>query len=353
MINILFITKLKNSLACGVTVSVTQLLNTICNYANVGWLDLNHFEMKDNPRIKQLGIRDWCSFKADIAVFEDPFVSIDFCRIAATLRRNNIPYIIVPHGCFAKKALRKKAVKKYVAIKTVFKRFLTGCVATQFLCKNEEKTSIAFSKSLIIPNGIPSNDNYYIRDSLKNMVFVGRKDVTHKGIDYLLEAIKSKHELLASKKIMLNIYGSIESQDDENYINDFINEYGLYDVVKNNGPVFGKEKEDAYNQADLFVLTSRYEGFPMSVLEAMSYALPVIITEGTNLCDIVDEARAGWVCKTDTNDIGMAIERAVCSANYPAYSENAKKLATQYLWEEVAQETIKKYLGIIENRGIL
>lgn len=347
LMNILYITKLKNTMANGVTIAVTQLLNSICNYADIGWLDVGNVEIDLDQKIKRIQLCDLQLFNADIAVFEDPFNTLEFCKIAKELKKSNIPYVIVPHGCFTRNALRKKALKKYIAIGTLFHDFLYGCSATQFLCVNEREHSLCFNDSLIIPNGIYDSKCYRVRNQIKRIVFLSRKDIQHKGIDYLLEGIKKEISLLRAQEVKIDLYGPEVSNIDENYISNFISSNHLEDILTNNGPVFGEEKDKVFNSSDAFILTSRYEGFPMAILEALSFGLPVLITDGTNLNEIIEEGQAGWTCHSSIDDVARMIRSAVECDDCSEISKNARNLSLKYTWNEVSKMTISEYSKLL------
>ena len=240
--NILYITKLRDSEACGVTNAVLQLLDAIRDCATVSWLDISGNTFTIEKNIRRININDINDIELDVAVFEDPFNSLTFCKIASILSKRNIPYIICPHGSFHRVALKHHAVKKYVAINTVFRVFLKNCLACQFLTSNESLQSLKFNKSIIIPNGI-NNTTYRIRNKCTNVVFVGRKDVKTKGIDLLIQACALSKDLLRKENITLTIYGSHETIKDDEYIRNAISSNDLQDIVIEKGPVFGLEKE--------------------------------------------------------------------------------------------------------------
>ncbi|SRR5690554_314645 len=74
-----------------------------------------------------------------------------------------------------------------------------------------------------------------------------------------------------------------------------VKEKGLTDQVKYLGKRYGKLKEMSFEQADVFTLPSRYDCFPLAVLEAMQHSLPVITAHEGGMPDMVDEGSTGFL----------------------------------------------------------
>lgn len=339
---ILYITKLKKSIANGVTVAVIQLLNAICEEAEVAWLDLGKNNFNVNQKVRKIQRCEIFDFQPDIVVFEDPFNTVEFCIISWRLKRANIPYIISPHGCFHEKALAKHRFKKRIALKTVFYHFLKDAKAYQFLNIEEKEKSINGEKNIIIPNGIIETNNYRVRKNVKKIVFIGRKDINIKGLDILLDACKIIKNKEKNIDFTVDIYGPEHSKTDNKYINNMIKKYRLESFVANHGPIFGKEKSEVLLQSDCFIQTSRHEGFPMSILEAFTYGLPVLVTEGTNVGNLVEKNNCGWVCKCNAIQVANLIMKAV-EDDIEEKSKNALILVKEFSWSKISKKTITKY----------
>lgn len=83
---------------------------------------------------------------------------------------------------------------------------------------------------------------------------------------------------------------------------------GLSDVVKFEGWVSGKKKIDLLNWADVFILPSFNEGLPISILEAMSYKMPIISTPVGGIPEVVDKTNGFLVTPGNDEEIFFAMK---------------------------------------------
>ena len=114
--------------------------------------------------------------------------------------------------------------------------------------------------------------------------------------------------------------------------------------------VSGAEKEKILLDTGVFIQTSRFEGMPMGILEALSYGLIVLITEGTTLGSYVREYNAGWVADTAIESIAKSFEKVIEErADFKEKSQQAIKLIEEnFEWKKIAKGTVEKYKEIIQ-----
>ena len=113
-------------------------------------------------------------------------------------------------------------------------------------------------------SNIPYND-----ESTK-IVTVGRFDY-QKGYDYLVQV--AKKVLAKMPDWTWEIYGS-GKQDEVDKIRDLITENDLQDKLVIKG--LEKNQDLIYGDKGIYVMTSRYEGLPLVLLEAQQYNLPIV-----------------------------------------------------------------------------
>jgi glycosyltransferase involved in cell wall biosynthesis len=115
---------------------------------------------------------------------------------------------------------------------------------------------------------------------------------------------------------------------------------GLGDRVIFTGLVTGALKTRLLYSADLFILPSYSEGFPMSVLEAWACGLSVIATRECNVADI-SGARAGWECDATIESVGHGLTAALGASEAERRERGAngrRLLEVRYSWPSIARE---------------
>ncbi len=116
-----------------------------------------------------------------------------------------------------------------------------------------------------------------------HLLFIGAID-GRKGIFDVLECLAANKDSLQDK-VVYHIGGMGNIQK----MNAYIEEYKLSSFVKYHGWVDKKNKEELFLNADLFIHPSHFESFGISILEAMSYRLPVIATPVGGITDLVED----------------------------------------------------------------
>lgn len=125
----------------------------------------------------------------------------------------------------------------------------------------------------------------------------------NKGIYDLLECIRD-HKVEFQGKLKLYIGGNGEIE----HVKQHIKEYGIADITIFEGWVSGDKKIELLNKSDAYILPSYKEGLPISILEAMSYGMPIISTPVGGIPEIVSNGENGYLVEPgNKEDIYKAI----------------------------------------------
>lgn len=364
--NILYLSHLSNNIFAGPNFSVPAGIKAQQEYDNCFWVNLTHayqehwgkvecyhsveefgkggFSLERLPKPFQ---------KPDLVVFEgfyndglyDP-------KLAKMFKRKAIPYIIVPRGSLTQQAMDNHGrIKKRIAHLFYFDSYCRNALTIQFLTEQEYKDSFKqWNKShIIIPNGFDEPEKKkgsFSKQGIK-MIFIGRPDKYHKGIDVLWEALIALRNELRQAQITLDFYAP-KGKYDYDWLAEQVETCQLKDIITMHDKIGGEEKEKALLETDLFVMTSRFEGHPMGLIEALAYGIPVLVTPGTNMAQEIQQYNAGWVTDCDANSIAATLQKIVTERLLLVEKgRKAQLLAANYQWDKIAKDfhnQVKKLL---------
>ena len=287
--------------------------------------------------------------RPDLVVFHEAYRT-QYLKIYKTLIKKDIPYIIVPHGELSKHFQRIKWFKKKAANLLLFGKFIRHAKAVQCLSLGEQKETKFKNAQKIGANAVSLPNKFkqaFSSDGIK-LIYIGRLQMYHKGLDLMVKAVKNIETFMRENSCKLHMYGP-DYKGRFARLKKLIDDNGVEDIITLSPAIFGEEKENALLDSDIFIQTSRAEGAPLGVLEALSHGVPCILTEGTNFAEFVVENDLGWACKTDERSISEAIVKAVEERErLSEKSQNAVKAIEEYYsWEVIAKETLSVYRRLV------
>lgn len=289
--------------------------------------------------------------KPDLIVFEEVY-KLDYFKLYNECLKLKIPYVIIPHGCLVTVEQNRKKLKHMAANFLIFNRFIKKAVAVQYLNEQEKSVSkFKCAKTVIIPNSIVVEDRKYQIDSSKfKFIYVGRYDVNVKGLDLLIDTFIEIKAWCQENNVCLELYGPIEDGNlGLEELKSKIKAADCLDIIKINGPVYNEEKKQRLEQAEVFIQTSRNEGQPMGIMEALSLGLPCVVTYATNFGEYCNNNKCGIGVKFEKAELIKAIKeiynnkeyRELCRKNA---AENAKR---DFEIEAVADYTLDVYKSLV------
>lgn len=164
-----------------------------------------------------------------------------------------------------------------------------------------------------------------------------------KGIFDLLQAIEKNKEKLKGR-LQLVIGGNGNTAR----LLKFIELHQLQELVQYAGWISGDQKRHWLRNSDVYVLPSYNEGLPLSILEAMSYNMPILSTPVGGTSEIVCEGINGFLVKPGDQD--ALIDRLFRFINHPelvtTMGIESGTIVQQYFPESVFPKllTIYEYL---------
>lgn len=201
-------------------------------------------------------------------------------------------------------------------------------------------------KTIFIPNGVNKPQirkadiikRKYNLEKDNYILFLGRL-VPEKGIQYLIRAF---HKIQTNKKLV--IAGG--SSDTVQFMEKLKKLAGEDSRIIFTNFVQGKELDELYSNAYVYVLPSDLEGMPLSLLEAMSYGNCCLVSD-IDECTSVVEDKSIIFRKSDIDDLRKKLQLLCNDENLVRKykMEAADYICKKYNWDDIVGQTLKLYFS--------
>ena len=269
---------------------------------------------------------------------------------ARACRKHAVPYIVRPLGTLDPWSMSQKRLKKRLFWRTFGKSMLEKAAAVHYTTEAEQRaveTTLRINHGAVVPLGVDLSPTHgsSLSTHLKTpyVLFLSRLH-PKKGVEVLIEAFASVVGEERFKDWKLLIAGA----GDEEYIRSLralISRRAMDQSIEFLGWLDGKAKVAALCNASLFVLPSHQENFGISVVEAMSCGVPVMVSPQVNLAAAIEKTGSGWVVSVDRTSMKTALEQIIeSSEERERRGEIARRFSSELSWENAA--TLLKQLYV-------
>ena len=168
------------------------------------------------------------------------------------------------------------------------------------------------------------------KEKNKKLIMVARIDNQQKRFDLAIKAMKKLPDFT------LNIYGDIYNQKDMGLLLEIIEKEKISNV---NFKGETNEVQEKLDESGIFIMTSDYEGYGITNIEAMRRGLPLIIRNTYEAArDIIVDNKNGILLNKEWNEEEFVEAVKKIYNNYEYYSDNGKKLGERYNIEIIKRE---------------
>jgi glycosyltransferase involved in cell wall biosynthesis len=305
-----------------VTVYTTDILNSKSRLKNtknpvcIDGVNVFHFKNLSNTLASKnipIALGMMPALKLDVKNYDVIHAHLSRCFQSILVhhyaKKFEIPYILQPRGALPVTNKRKQ--------KRLFDSFFGYSIiedASKIIASSKIESDhyrdvfhdFPYEKVVHLPNSIDLKpyhnlpkkggfkEKYSLDDSTKILLFLGRIHEI-KGLDLLLQAFSEVVKCLRGLKLVI-------AGPDDGYLSRlrlFVKQLGIEDSVLFLGPLYEKDKLQAYVDADVFVLPSKSESFGNVVLEALACGTPVIVTKN---CGVTEYLGSDCGCIIDYNE---------------------------------------------------
>ncbi|WP_321516721.1 glycosyltransferase family 4 protein [Marinifilum fragile] len=205
---------------------------------------------------------------------------------------------------------------------------------------------IKILNNMIIP---PINTERKLSNDKFRLLFLGLIG-DNKGIFDLIKIIaKNKRQFEGKLELVIAGNGEVDR------LTNTISKWKMQKIVHFKGWANEEKKEELFRSSDAFILPSYKEGLPLSILEAMSYGLPIISSKVGGIPDLIHKGKNGiLVIPGNQRAIKNAIVKLMTDKDIcKNYSQNSTKAVVEFYPDRVLKSLFSIYHELQGNKGLL
>jgi glycosyltransferase involved in cell wall biosynthesis len=274
---------------------------------------------------------------------------------ARACRRSGVPYIIRPLGTLDPWSMSQKSLRKRLFWQAVGKGMLQGAAAVHYTSEAEKLSTerlTGLNHGRVVPLGIEKT-SATTREKLAQhfpdfaqypYVLVLSRLHPKKGLDVLIDAFPAQQ--FSAWRLVLAGDGPPE------YVAKLKSKASQCERIIFPGWVGGEQKDALLGCASLLALPSHQENFGLCVMEAMSHAVPVLVSPDVNLAPEIVTANAGWVAAIDKESLMAKLTEALGDEAERAQRGRAgQQLSLLYSWENATKRLVQLYEQVLQQNG--
>lgn len=209
---------------------------------------------------------------------------------------------------------------------------------------NHSHFGIPLEKQTVIYNGTDTDifrPVYNIKKNKKKLIFVGNVTDEKKGFTYLARAMRS----IDSSCYLTVVDGGSPHRKG---IDDLLNTLGISHRVEFTGKITTDELVRHYNEAQIAIVPSVYEGFGFPASEAMACGTPVIASDGGALPEVVGDAGI-TVPARDVSALAEAVNMMLSNKKKlkQMREKGISRVENMFSWEKTVSRIVEVYSRFI------
>ena len=288
--------------------------------------------------------------RADVLVIHSGWTA-QGARAAAIARDVGTPYILEPRGAYDPHIVARRRITKQLWWRIAEQELVHGAAAIHVFYEEERSALEALGYRgaiVVVPNGAAADEEIRWTGGGGYLLFLGRFDVQHKGLDLLLEGVAS---LPARERPVVRLHGSDHGEGGRRALRNLVNRYGLETWIRVGEHILGRDRRRALAECDGFLYPSRWDACPNAVLEAVGLGIPTLATPYPLARDLADRGALIMVSATAAGIAEGLRELANDSVRQAVTARGPDVISRWYAWERIGRSWLEQVEDMLERRA--